>query len=131
MGNDYDEILARLDKFIVRDMDSYEELQKKHGITPELCPDLTVWHPAKPEVIGQGDGIIMTDFYSREFDCFTRPMGGRLYSLPFLEMRTMSWYEILNRVAQFECLITSRFHGIFAAYKARIPLWRILAIPIR
>ena len=119
MNCDYDKTLKQLDQICVRETHSQKELQKKHGINPELFIDLSYWSPETAQPIEEDIRFLASDFYCNTFDCFVKPMGGALSDLPFLDMRAISWQETLNQVAASKVFICGRFHGFLAACKSQ------------
>lgn len=121
MSHDFDDVLKRLDNFTVREGRSADELRRKHGIDPDVCLDLSLYHPARGEAGERNIGLLATDFYSSEFNSFVKPTGGALADLPWLDMRNSDWQATLNQVARCRVLLSGRYHGIYAAARTRTP----------
>lgn len=121
MTNDFDDVLRGLDEFVVREIASHRELVTKHGITPTLRLDAAFWCevsvPERPRTLD----AVVTDFFSNEFQTFVRVGEGRLAERRFLDMRAQSWQETIDIAASARVIMTGRYHGIYAACKARTP----------
>jgi hypothetical protein len=106
---------------VVREIISHRELVAKHHVTPTLRLDAAYWCEGAAPVSQRVTDVIVTDFFSAEFRTFVRINEGRLAQRAFLDMRAQSWQETINIVASARTLVTGRYHGIYAACKARTP----------
>ena len=120
---DYDDALRALDGIVVRDELSRRELAAKHRVDAEVRLDFSYFapHRAEPPPPGPRKGIRATDFYSREFGCFVRVRGGRCARFEFLDMKTLSWDELITELGRTAILVTGRHHAVYAACVARTP----------
>lgn len=119
MNNEFDDVLRRLDNLCVRDAFSLAALREVRGLDPQLHLDLSYQHPLRARSISPRKGWLVTDFYAREFDCFAWPTGGPMAEFPRIDMRAMTWQQVLDAVASTDMFITGRFHGMMAALRAR------------
>jgi hypothetical protein len=119
MGAEFDDVLRGLDQLCVREALSAAELRERHGVNPQMHLDLSYQHPARAAVGIPRRGLLATDFYAAEFDCFAWPNGGPLQEVPTLDMRRCNWQETLDAVAGAQMLLTGRFHGLMAACRTR------------
>jgi hypothetical protein len=121
--HDYDDVLKRLTGIFVREVMSQQELKEKHGVSAKLFPDLAFQAPlyeARNAVDYKGS-IVMTDFFSKEYDAFVRLTRAEALKYPFVDMLTMNWDDLIASLKTAEILVTGRHHGVFAACRAEIP----------
>lgn len=121
--NTYDHVLAALDGLYVREIISKQELADKHGIHAKLYPDLSFYAPLKKaeNKIDYKGSIVMTDFYSNEFQAFMRMTRAEALKYPFVDMMAMTWDDLVASLKTSKLLITGRHHAIYAACKAETP----------
>ncbi len=119
MTDEFDDVLRRLDHLCVRDALSLGALRKVQGLNPKIHLDFSYQHPLRARPGLTRKGLLITDFYAREFDCFAWPTGGPMAACPRIDMRTNNWQQTLDAVASSELFITGRFHGMMAAYRTR------------
>lgn len=121
MDSGFDEVLRRLDHFSVREVLSQRELENKHCVKAELHLDLSYDFQMEIPIQQEKQPVLMTDLYSREFNCAVILNGGTRAAVPFINMRKMNWSDTLEAVSGHSCLVTGRFHGLMAALKTRTP----------
>lgn len=119
--HDFDAALARCRRIVVREVLSQRDIAE-HGIAADVAPDLSYFAPVpKGGAVDFKDGIVMTDFLSREFGCFVR-LGSRWAERhPFVDMRAMDWATLVRSLKTARLLLTGRHHAVYAACKARTP----------
>jgi len=118
-----DDILPRLATVTVRDIDSRDDMIRRHSFTPKIFPDISLQAKIEPTPAArQLDGrMAITDFHSQAFDGFMRVTDGRLARATYLDMKRLSWSEFVNTLSTASLLITGRQHAVMAACKARTP----------
>lgn len=121
--NTYDHVLAALDGIHVREIMSKQELAEKHGIHAKLYPDLSYYAPLKKAKnrIDYKSSIVMTDFYSNEFQAFMRMTRADALKYPYVDMMSMTWDDLIASLKTSSLLITGRHHAVYAACKAEVP----------
>jgi hypothetical protein len=121
--NTYDHVLAALDGIHVREIMSRQELAEKHGIHAKLYPDLSYYAPLKKakKRIDYKGSIVMTDFYSNEFQAFMRMTRAEALKYPFVDMMSVTWDDLVASLKTSKLLITGRHHAVYAACKAETP----------
>ncbi|MBL0375090.1 glycosyltransferase family 29 protein [Rhizobium sp. KVB221] len=121
--HDYDDVLRGLTGIIVREAMSQRELLEKHGIKARLHPDMAYYAPleAPTDVVDYKGSIVITDFFSKEFDTFVRLTRAEAIKYPFVDMMTVGWDDLIASLKTAEMLITGRHHAVFAACRAEIP----------
>jgi len=121
-SNEYDDVLRALDGIVVREALSAEDLRRNHQIEARVCVDLSYFAEIEssscPDYSGQD---VVSDFYSGEFQDFSRLTGGPLSKLPYIDMSAMGWSELVCGLRTAGTFVTGRHHGVYAACKARIP----------
>jgi polysaccharide pyruvyl transferase WcaK-like protein len=123
MGNSYDDVLRKLDQCTVRDQFSKDQLVQSHGVHAEIAPDLSFYSSEMAVSGGTSRRVLTTDFYSREFRAFVRPVSGQLAKFDTIDMAAVSWQKMLDETAASEMLATGRHHGVYAACKTRTPFF--------
>ena len=121
--HDYDDVLKALDGITVREVLSQRELWEKHGIKARLHPDLAYYAPlekARNPVDYKGS-IVLTDFFSTEFDAFVRLTRAEALKYPFVDMLSVGWDDLIASLKTAEMIVTGRHHAVFAACRAEIP----------
>ncbi|HFU76359.1 MAG TPA: polysaccharide pyruvyl transferase family protein [Arcobacter sp.] len=126
MTNEFDHVLKNLTQLVVREKLSFDELETKHNITPEIALDLSFHYPFHLISNERSIRFLATDFYSKEFNCFVFPNGGTLEKIPSFNMRSASWKETLDKFSSSRVIITGRFHGFIACLKTQT---RFIAYP--
>jgi len=121
MDRSWRHVLRRLDGFIVREVLSRQEVERDAGIVPTVRLDFSYWAMPAPPGNDCPKQMRATDFYSKEFGCFVRPMGGWLSRIPFLDMKNMDWKGLFENLENTSLLVTGRHHGVYAAAKAKVP----------
>lgn len=116
MIHDYDDVLQKCDEVIVREVHSYNEMQK-HGVTPKIAPDMSY----------------QVDVPYREYEHVTAYEGQywrkeekHYPDWPVIDIFEQDWTEIVNRLINADLLITGRHHEMYAACKAKC---RFLVVP--
>jgi len=121
--NRLDDILPRIAAVTVREVNSRDDMIRRHNFAPGMFPDISL--QAKVEstsVFRNLEGrVAITDFYSKIFDGFVRVTDGRLARATYLDMKKMEWSEFVNTLSTASMLITGRQHAVMAACKARTP----------
>lgn len=122
-SNDYDHVLKRLDQIIVREKLSQIDLRENHGIDARVIPDLSFSAPVKSVLMpfAPKGKVLLTDFYSQDLGAFAILNGGPLRKLPYVDMRKLSWNQMVTLLKRNEILVTGRHHAVYAACKARTP----------
>lgn len=122
-GNDWDHVLRRIEKIVVRETLSRQELRERHGIAAAFYPDLSFYAKVQPpnRAVDFGGRIVMTDFYSHEFSTFTRWTGAEGLRYPYINMREWQWDDLVASLRTAELLVTGRHHAVYAACRAGIP----------
>ncbi|WP_238367104.1 glycosyltransferase family 29 protein [Mesobacterium pallidum] len=122
-SNAYDHVLKRLDQIVVREKLSQIDLRENHGIEAQVIPDLSYSAPVKtvPMPFAPKGKVLLTDFYSQDLGAFVILNGGPLRKLPYVDMRKLSWNQMVTLLKRNEMLITGRHHAVYAACKARVP----------
>ncbi|MCE8026967.1 polysaccharide pyruvyl transferase family protein [Billgrantia aerodenitrificans] len=123
--NEYDDVLKKLDRIVVREVKSQEDLWSNHGVESEVLPDFSYFLKV-PEAEGNAKEALdkkiwVTDFFSREFDSFVKLTGSEYAKYPYIDMKNMGWNELVQLLRKSEILITGRHHAMYAACKAEIP----------
>lgn len=121
MGPEFDDVLQNLDHLSVREILSQRELEANHSVKAELHLDLSYDFQTDIGVQAEKQPVLMTDLYSREFNCAVILNGGARAAVPFINMRKTNWNDTLAIVSKHSCLVTGRFHGLMAALKTRTP----------
>lgn len=117
------ELLQGFERIIVRDVLSQKELDQNYGIDSEVALDLCYFADIEREgpITDLRGEIAITDFYSTEFDCHVRVVGGELRHFEYLALDQMPWPQLVRSLKTCELLITGRLHGVYAACKAGVP----------
>ncbi len=121
--SDYDDVLQRLSGIQVREVMSQKDLLDRHGIESRLFPDLAYFATLKKarNPVHYHGKIVMTDFYSNEFEAFVKLTRAEALKYPFVDMLSSNWDDLIASLKTAEMLITGRHHGVFAACRAEIP----------
>lgn len=117
------EVLRRVERIVVREKLSQQELRNSHGIASELCLDFSYFASvpaARPKQDLKGE-VAITDFYSPEFGTHVRITGGEMRLFNYLSVNDMSWSELIATLQTTSLLITGRHQAVYAACKARVP----------
>lgn len=123
MVHDFDDMLPSLAFISAREKLSAAELLERHGVSALVCPDLSYFHPIDedgeaPDWSGQN---VVTDFYSKDFQAWVRPTSGKLFGMTYVDMRSLSWSQLVRGLRSARLLVSGRHHAIYAAAKAGIP----------
>ncbi len=121
MSSEFDGVLQRLDHISVREILSQRDLEINHSVKTELHLDLSYDFQIDIPVQMEKLPLLMTDLYSREFNCAVILNGGTRAAVPFIDMRETDWSNTLKEISNHSCLVTGRFHGLMAALKTRTP----------
>ena len=121
MSPEFDDVLRGLDHISVREVRSLQELETRHGIKAELHLDLSYDFEISSFIEYEKQPLLMTDLYSKEFDCYVILNGGARSKVPLLNMKKASWSETLDQISRHSFFVTGRFHGLMAALKTRTP----------
>jgi len=121
--SDYDEILAGLDKIIVRETLSQQNLRHRHHVNADLCLDFSYFaniDETAPASDYSG-AAIRTDFYDEDLGNFKQSEDGNLSHLPVICMKKYSWSGFVRSLQTTSLLVTGRHHAVYGACKARTP----------
>jgi hypothetical protein len=117
----FDAALAQCRQVVVREVLSRDAIAG-HGVTAQVMPDLSYFAPIpKGKFVDFKGGIVMTDFWSREFGCFVRLRSRWADRYPFVDMCAMDWPTLVRSLKTARLLLTGRHHAVYAACKARVP----------
>ena len=122
-SNDYDHVLKRLHQIVVREKLSQIDLRENHGIEAGIIPDFSFAAPARsvPMPFAPKGKVLLTDFYCQDLGNFAILNGGPHRKCPYVDMRKLSWNQMVTLLRRNEMLITGRHHAVYAACKARTP----------
>lgn len=122
-GRLFDHVLRQLDAITVRERASQRDLKARHGIDADLRLDASFWAPVAPVEPREtfAGGMVVTDFYSRQFGNFVRMTGGLLKAKPYIDMGEYGWSELVASLRTASLLVTGRHHAVYAACRARLP----------
>ena len=113
---DYDDVLQNCDEVIVREVNSFEEMQK-HGVNASIMPDMSYMIDVpyqKYEHVTAYEGQYWKKKFKQHKDW------------PVIDIFNQDWNEIVNRLRHADLLITGRHHEMYAACKAKC---RFLVVP--
>ena len=116
-------VLERLDRIVLRETCSRDDLLLRHGMIAEVHPDLALQAQIDPNAEGVDckGRVVMTDFYSRDFTAFVRITDGLLRRVDYINMKRLTWSAFVKSLSTSSLLITGRHHAVMAACKARVP----------
>lgn len=109
MIHDYDDVLQKCEEVIVREVNSFEEMQK-HGVNAQILPDLSYFVdvPYKEyEHVTSYEGQYWKKKFRQHKDW------------PEIDIFEQDWNEIVNRLRHADLLVTGRHHEMYAACKAK------------
>ena len=115
-------ILRSCDQVVVREVLSQRELDNQ-GIKAQIFIDQS-YHEFIDEsasFIDYKGGVVFTDFWSKDFECFAKLTSKWAQKFHYLDMQTMSWSSIVRSLQTASLLVTGRHHAVYAACKAEIP----------
>jgi len=121
--NRLDDVFPRLAAATVREVNSRDDMIRRHNFTPKIFPDISLQAKIEstPDSRNLERRIAITDFYSKDFNGFVRITDGKLARAVYLDMKRMRWSEFVNTLSTASMLITGRQHAVMAACKARTP----------
>lgn len=125
MGTEHKRVIRKLDSFIVREVLSQNESENTMSITPQVSLDFSYWTKIPQEEskckVNETKGVIVTDFYSKEFGCFAKPTGGWLSKFPYIDIKKSNWDEMHKYLKSQSLLISGRHHAIYACCVSKTP----------
>ncbi len=117
----WDNILKKIKWISVREVSSYNELKKKHGIKRcGMALDLSYFCPIddEDEIYDFENEVVAGDFfYGNEVEAFK----GSFDAMYNLNLFHHTWSTVVNSLKTASCYVTGRHHGVYAACKARTP----------
>lgn len=107
----------------VREVDSRDDLIRRHGIQPSVFPDVSLLADVDEtaEYRDLQGRVCMTDFYSKEFLSFVRITDGDMVRNTYIDMKRLEWSSLVRTLRSSSLLITGRHHAVMAACIARVP----------
>ena len=124
-------LLPNIDYISVRELRSWTELNRKHGLNPDINIDLAYFYPVHMfyELTPNKEKILMGDFFPiyggqinhklKQHPSFIKHFSGRFKDYDI--KRSKTWSEHLIGLHGAKCLITGRHHDAIACCKVRTP----------
>ena len=121
--SDYDDTLVRLDKIIVRETLSQNDLRNNHLLNSDLCLDFCYFADIDREASASDfDGsYILTDYYDDKLGDFCDVISEKYAHLPKVYMKDYGWSEFVCSLQTSSLLVTGRHHAVYGACRARVP----------
>lgn len=119
---EFAKVLRGCERVYVREALSQRELARQ-GVQSDVNIDLSYFEHVDGFLSNKDEcvGIAATDFYSPDFKRFVRVTGSFEDEHDFIDMRKMTWSELVAEVSRKSLLLTGRHHGVYAACRARTP----------
>jgi len=116
------EILRRCERITVREVRSQAAL-RAIGVDSDVAIDQSFYDPVDeqecvPELRGK---VILTDFFSREFNSFVKVTAKWTQTHHYVQMHELSWSDMVKLLRSARVLLTGRHHAVYAACRARTP----------
>jgi hypothetical protein len=129
----WSDVLKSLDGVWVRELSSQQEMEKMHGVKPQMYLDLSYSCPVDETKFSDicEDKDVVGTFYSRNMPRFGRfDQTSQMFkdmvplSLGQEESETSQshdWSHIVNSLKKARLYVTGQQHGVYAACRAKVP----------
>lgn len=118
----YAELLTQCDQVVAREICSARELAEA-GVQAEVKIDQSFFRRIDEvdDPVDFGGAVLVTDFFSREFETFAKITGAWAKKFTYLDLRDWAWSKLVRSLPTASLLVTGRHHAVYAACRARLP----------
>ena len=127
--------LREKNRVVLRENYSRDDLFENYNLLGSVVPDLVCFSDESKQILNKLERkknknqklrIGSTDFYLKNMDNWVRFSTGKYSDTKYIDLKSLSWIEILNEVLDLDILITGRHHAICACLITKTPF-----IPLR